>query len=602
MPFRTSNPLFRFALLLCLSASIHRCNQEPTPAPVDTSTYARVEADADSAQSSSGPPEIRFADFTAESGIDFVHETGAFGKKWMPESLASGCVIFDYDGDDRQDVLFLNGTFWKGHKAAGEALTPHLYRNLGGMQFEDVTMASGLNISFYGMGGTAGDYDGDGDPDLYLTSVGDNLLLRNDEGRFTDVTRQAGVGGGTWEADDGSRSSEWSTSAAWVDVDRDGWLDLFVGNYVQWSPETDLYTSIDGENKSYATPQEYRGLTSRLYRNVGNGQFEDVTEASGVLNPEGKTMGVAVTDYDGDGDPDIVVTNDTQPNFLYRNAGDGTFEDVALTAGVAYDEAGRARAGMGVDVAGVDAEGRVGIAIGNFSREPVSLYVQSYDELFIDFAGKKRLSTPTLLPLTFGVAFVDVDLDGLQDMVCVNGHLEPEINRVLKEITYRQLPQLFWNEEGERFVDVSSTAGPGFERKMVGRGLAYADLDNDGDLDLVMTENGGRPMVARNDSKTGNVLRVKLIGDGPNTMAIGTKVRLVSGDQSREQMVRTGSSYMSQSETVLTFGLGSAETVDSLQVKWNDNQATTLTQVKGNRMLTVSQDGTIQEGEFDGSK
>ena len=291
-----------------------------------------------------GPPRIRFTDVTAESGIDFVHQTGAFGEKWMPESLASGCMVFDYDQDGLSDVLFLNGTFWPGHKGEGGAPTPRLYRNKGGMRFEDVTEQAGLNVAVYGMGGTAGDYDGDGDPDLYLTSVGDNLLLRNDGGRFVDVTINAGVGGGAWETDDGRREPEWSTSAAWVDVDSDGWIDLFVGNYVQWSPETDLFASIDGENKSYATPQEYRGLSARLYRNLGNGRFEDVTEASGVYNPDGKTMGVAVSDYDSDGDPDIFVTNDTQPNFLYKNAGNGTFEDVAKTAGTLAISAGMSAA------------------------------------------------------------------------------------------------------------------------------------------------------------------------------------------------------------------------------------------------------------------
>ena len=545
-----------------------------------------------------GPPTIRFTDVTAASGIDFVHQTGAFGEKWMPESLASGCVIFDYDGDGWLDVLFLNGTFWSGHEGEGEAPTPRLYRNRGAMRFEDVTERAGLNIAVYAMGATAGDYDGDGDSDLYLTSVGDNLLLRNDGGIFVDATVEAGVGGGTWATDSGKREPEWSTSAVWVDVDKDGWIDLFVGNYVQWSAETDLYASIDGENKSYATPQGYRGLSARLYRNLGDGRFEDVSKASGVYNPDGKTMGVAVSDYDGDGDPDIVVTNDTQPNFLYQNDGTGVFEDVALTAGVAYDGAGRARAGMGVDVASVDASGSIGIAIGNFSRESLSLYVQSLDGLFIDFAGKKRIATPTLLPLTFGVAFVDVDLDGFQDIVCVNGHLEPEINRVQKEITYRQRPQLFWNDGTRRFVDVSDAAGSGFERAIVGRGLAYGDLDNDGDIDLVMVENGGTPIVARNDNPKGNAIRVRLVGNAPNTMALGAKVRVVVGDRSSEHMVRTGSSYMSQSETILTFGLDQATTADSLVVTWGNAAPTTLTSVRAGRTVVISQDGTVLEEPF----
>lgn len=516
----------------------------------------------------------------------------------MPESLASGVVIFDYDSDGRQDVLFLNGAGWPDHET-GRTPTQRLYRNTGDLRFQDVSTETGLAISYYAMGGTAGDYDGDGDADLYLTGVGDNLLLRNDDGQFTDVTAGAGVAGGRWTSDDGNEEPEWSTSAVWVDVDQDGWVDLFVGNYVQWSPETDLFTSIDGENKSYATPQEYRGLTSRLFRNLGDGTFEDVTEKSGVYNPEGKTLGVAVSDYDGDGDPDLIVTNDTQPNFLYRNAGNGTFEDVALTAGVAYDAAGRARAGMGVDVASVDEAGRLGIAIGNFSRESVSLYVQSYEDLFIDLAGKTRIATPTLLPLTFGVVFVDVDLDGYQDLVCVNGHLEPEINKVLKDITYRQKPQLFWNDEGQRFVDVTEQAGSGFGRAIVGRGLAYGDLDGDGDVDLVMTENGGPPLIARNDSEVGNVLRLRLVGKAPNRMALGAIAHVTADGRSRKAMVRTGSSYLSQNETVLTFGVGSATVVDTVSVRWPDGSEAQWTDVKVNRLLTIDQAGSVQEDVFE---
>jgi hypothetical protein len=545
------------------------------------------------------PPPILFTDVTTESGIDFVHHTGAFGQKWMPESLASGCLIFDYDQDGRQDVLFLSGTFWPGHHGEGAVPTPRLYRNLGQMRFEDVTESAGLNLPVYAMGGTAGDYDGDGDRDLYITSVGDNLLLRNDGGRFIDVTDKAGVGGGRWETDAGKSEPEWSTSAVWVDADRDGWIDLFVGNYVQWSPETDLFASIDGESKSYATPQEYKGLSARLYRNLGNGTFKDVTQASGVFNPDGKTMGIAVSDTDSDGDPDIVVTNDTQPNFLYKNAGDGTFEDVALTAGVAYDGAGRARAGMGVDVASVDTAGSLGIAIGNFSREPLSLYVQTWDDLFIDFAGKTRIATPTLLPLTFGVVFVDADLDGFADVVCANGHLEPEINRVQKEVTYRQRPLMFWNNGRGRFVDVSDDAGSGFARQIVGRGLAYGDLDNDGDIDLVMVENGGPPLVARNDTKVSNAIRVRLVGDAPNTDALGASVRVVADGRSRLKMVRTGSSYMSQSETILTFGLGKTSSVDSLIVLWGKGGQTELASIPAGRTVVISQNGSVVEEPFE---
>ena len=577
------------------------CSSDPAPEPVDTSGYAKTEAKVDSAASvRSGPPAISFTDVTDASGVDFVHNTGAFGEKWMPESVASGCILFDYDGDGRLDMLFQNGTFWEGHEQEGPIPTPKLYRNLGAMQFEDVTAAVGLDVPIYGMGGTAGDYDGDGDADLYLTTVSNNVLFRNDGGRFRDVTREAGVGGGQWLTEDGRSEPEWSMSAAWVDVDRDGWIDLFVTNYVQWSPETDLFATFDGKTKSYATPQEYAGLTSRLYRNLGDGRFEDVTERSGVYNPNGKSLGVAVADYDEDGDADIAVANDTQPNFLYRNNGDGTFEDIALTAGVAYDGAGRARAGMGIDIASVDASGALGIAIGNFSRESLSLYVEAGDDLFIDLAGKRRLSTPTLLPLTFGVVFADVDLDGYQDIVCANGHLEPTINDVQKEITYAQRPQLFWNDAGTRYVEVSESAGSGFGTAIVGRGLAFGDLDKDGDIDLVFAQSGGKPIVARNDSESGNVLRVRLVGKAPNTSAIGAAVSVVASGQSRTSMVRTGSSYLSQSEKVLTFGIGSAERIETLTVRWPDGSTRALSDVAINELLTIHEDGKVTTSELVG--
>ncbi|HCK10391.1 MAG TPA: CRTAC1 family protein [Candidatus Latescibacteria bacterium] len=595
IPNRRTTLLFFLVLLFS-------CRQEPVPEAVDTSSYATTDHAETSFAGLGGPPRITYTDVTDSSGIDFVHATGAFGEKWMPESLASGVVLFDYDDDGRLDVLFVNGTFWDGHPGEGSAPTLALYRNLGGFCFEETTREAGLDVAVYGMGGTAGDYDGDGDKDLFVTTVEDNLLFRNDEGVFVDVTETAGVDGGRWQTDKGRREPEWSTSAAWLDYDRDGWLDLFVGNYVQWSPETDLFTSIDGENKSYATPQEYKGLSSRLYRNLGNERFEDVSVRAGVYNEEGKTMGIAITDYDRDGDPDIFVTNDTQPNFLYRNGGDGTFEDVALLAGVAYDGAGRARAGMGVDVASVDTSGSLGIAIGNFSRESLSLYVQSWKDLFIDFAGKKRIATPTLLPLTFGVVFADVDLDGHQDIICVNGHLEPEINRIQKEITYRQVPQLFWNNGATQFEEVTSEAGSAFARPIVGRGLAYGDIDNDGDLDLVMVENSGKPIVARNDTKTLNGIRVELVGQAPNTGGIGATVRVHFDDRSVVRTVRTGSSYLSQNETTLTFGLGSITQADSVEVTWGSGEQMCFTMLESGFIYRISETGTINEKTFATSK
>jgi hypothetical protein len=516
---------------------------------------------------------IRFKDVTSEAGVDFIHETGAFGQKWMPETIGSGAAFLDYDVDGWPDLLLVNSTTWPG-RAGGRRPTSRLYRNLGDGRFEDVTRAAGLDIPLYGMGIAAADYDADGDPDLYLTAVGDNKLLRNDGGRFTDVTALTGTSGNRPGED---APPAWSTGAAWLDVDRDGWLDLFVCNYVQWTPETDLFTTLDGTNKSYATPHQYDGESCRLYRNQGGEPsargpgFIDVTDAVGLANPEGKSLGVAVEDFNGDRWLDIVVSNDTYQNFFYLNDGDGTFTDHALPAGVAFDEYGRARAGMGIDVADVTSSGRLSIAIGNFSNEPVSLYTQIGDGLFQDLAGSARLTRSTLLPLTFGLLFADLDLDGYPDLLLGNGHIEPDINAVQGDVTFAQLPQLLQNDGRGQFVDVTGQVGGGFDQPIVARGIATADIDHDGDLDLVISVNGGPAKLLRNDLPTDGArwLRIRLIGAAPNRDAIGAVVTLYAGETAQRRMVRTGSSYLSQSElNPVILGLGEHAAADSLVVRW----------------------------------
>jgi hypothetical protein len=444
---------------------------------------------------------VRFTDVTNEAGIVFHHVTGAFGKKWMPETVGSGGGFLDYDNDGWIDLFLVNSTEWPGHES-GKDSHSRLYRNLGNGTFEDVTDQVGLNFSCYGMGSYFADFDADGDQDIYLTAVGKNKLLRNDHGKFTDITDRAHVPGN--DPHDTSASA-WSTGAAWIDIDRDGWLDLVVANYVKWSPDTDIYTTRDGKTKSYATPDVYEGESCRLYRNVNGRYFEDYTEKAGLLDEKGKSLGIAIEDFNRDDWPDIVIINDTQPNFLYMNQGDGTFVNQASVAGIGYDENGRARAGMGVDVADIKNNGKLAIAIGNFSREPISLYTQIGDgKLFQDLAGSARLTRPSLLQLTFGLLFTDLDLDGYLDLVVANGHIEPEINEVQKDITFAQKPQVFYNDQGH-FIEITENAGIAFNEPIVGRGLASADFDQDGDLDLLITVNGGSPRLLRNDLGNKNI-------------------------------------------------------------------------------------------------
>lgn len=528
-----------------------------------------------------------FSDVTLPAGIHFRHETGAFGNKWMPETMGSGCALFDWDGDGLLDVLLINGTYWPGHEKAGALPTLRLYRNVGGWQFEDVTVRAGLDFSIYGMGCAVGDFDGDGDLDLFLTAVGNNRLLRNDDGRFVEVTEMAGVAGGQWVSATGQSHAEWSTGAAWVDVDGDGWLDLFVCNYVQWAPEADLFATIDGVNKSYATPQQYPGSSNRLYRNRGDGTFDDVTLSAGIFNAHGKSLGVVVLDADGDGNPDLIVANDTEPNFYYRNRGDGTFEERGVEAGVAYGADGRARAGMGIDVAVL--EGQPVVAIGNFSREPVSLFQRSTDGFFADEGEIWGVAGATFWSLTFGLVFFDFDLDGAPDLALANGHIDPGINRVQRQTTYAQQAQLFRNDGKGRFREVSNQSGPPFLRPVVGRGLAFGDLDGDGDLDLVMTTSGGSAVLMRNEGPVGQALRIRLRGAWPNIHALGAVVTVESGGQMQQAMVRTGASYLSQSEMALTFGLGQKALAEQVRVRWPGGQMEVLEDLEAGATYVVEQ-------------
>jgi hypothetical protein len=526
-----------------------------------------------------------FTDITARAGITFVHNNGAFGKKYLPETLGSGCLFLDIDNDGAEDVLLVNSTNWPGH--AGPKSRLALYRNTGDGTFVDVTAGSGLDVELYGLGGAAADYDNDGRVDVYITALGGNRLFRNlGAGRFADVTRQAGVGDGGF-----------STSALWFDYDGDGKLDLFVAHYVNWSEAGDLFCTLDGKNKSYCTPESYKGASPSLYRNRGDGTFENVTTQAGVSDRSSKGLGVAMLDFDGDGRMDLFVANDTEPNRLYRNKGNGTFEDVAVRAGIAFSEAGLARAGMGVDAGDYDGSGRPSLIIGNFSNQMMALYHNEGKGLFIDDAPRSAVGKASLLTLTFGCFFFDYDLDGAPDIFAANGHVDDDIEHVQSRVTYAEKPHLFRNVNRKQFEEVTAQAGAALQRPMVARGAAYGDYDNDGDLDILITTNGGPARLLRNDGGNANhVLRVQTIGTASNRDGIGARIDVtVSGGAKLWQIVKTGSSYASQSELPLTFGLGTATSVDSIRVTWPTGRSEEVRSVKGDQSITIKEGaGVVQ--------
>jgi hypothetical protein len=559
-------------------------------------------------------PLVPFTDITDPAGIRFVHVNGAFGRKLLPETMGSGVAFLDFDGDGHQDLLFVNSCYWPGHEESEKRPTLALYRNKGDGTFEDVTAAAGLAVTMYGMGVTVGDFDNDGWPDVYITGVGGNRLFRNvpkGKGRgFEDVTEKAGVGGpGGWPSGPVDflqlqKPLTFSSSAAFLDYDGDGRLDLFVCNYVVWSPHFDITQGFQlvGHGRAYGPPNSFEGTQCVLYRNKGDGTFEDVSARAGVhvfgplKRPIAKALGVTVCDADGDGWPDIVVGNDTVRNFFFHNKGDGTFEEVGELAGVAQPE-GRPRGAMGTDW-GEYRPGRSAVLIGNFADEPNTFLRLDNPKqlLFSDAAMAEGIAGPSRVLLKFGLFFFDYDLDGRQDLLTCNGHLEPEINKVQASQQYRQPVQLFWNCGGRpSFVTVSEKeAGPDLFRPLVGRGCAYADINGDGQLDVVLTENNGRARLLRNDGKTGNNwVRLWLEGDGKrsNRSAIGARVTLEAGGLVQRREVTSARGYLSQSELPVTFGLGKATKIDRVTIEWpgRNGGKQVLTDLAINKLHRVKQ-------------
>lgn len=569
--------------LLATALVTGACDRGPAapgaPTGADAARPATQDAAGAPSEGAPGLPAIpvTFTDVTQAAGIRFTHTSGRTGRKYLPETLGAGVAFTDLDGDGWSDLVFVNGRSWS---PGGRRTTAAFYRNDTRGGFVDRTAGSGLDVPLYGMGIAAADYDGDGRADLYLTALdGDRLFHNEGGGRFRDVTAAAGI-----------RNASFGTSAAWLDYDRDGHPDVFVANYVRWSEKDDLWCSIDGATKSYCTPESYPGTASVLYRNLGNGRFADVSREAGVSDPTSKSLGVATLDYDGDGWVDLFVANDTQPNKLYRNNGNGTFADHGIRAGVAYSEDGVARGAMGADAADFDGSGRPHLLVGNFSNQMLGLYHNEGQGLFVDEAPRSIVGRASLLSLTFGVFFFDYDLDGGLDILAANGHIEEEIARVQPTVQYKQAPLLLRNSGGGSFEDASRAVGAAFTRPIVGRGAAYADYDHDGDLDVVLTSNDGPATLFRNDGGSAHAwLGVHVEGTTATRDGLGAIVRVRSGAGAQWQMVRSGSSYASESDRVLRFGLGRDQAVSELVVEWPGGGTDRLTDVASNRIVTIRQ-------------
>jgi hypothetical protein len=531
----------------------------------------------------SSPPAalVHFSDATEHAGIRFTHNSGRAGRKFLPETLGSGCAFFDADGDGWPDILLLNSKDWtpRGHKSLNA-----LYRNNHDGTFTNITAGSGLDIEMYAMGVAIGDYDNDGRDDVYVTALdGDHLFHNEGGGKFRDVTAGSGI-----------RNASFGTSAAWLDYDRDGKLDLFVANYVQWTPKGDLWCSLDGATKSYCTPESYKGTSCKLYHNVGGGKFEDVSPKAGIADPTSKSLGVTVFDYNNDGWPDIFVANDTQPNKLYRNNKNGTFTEEGMAAGVAFGEDGVARGAMGTDAGDYDRSGRAHLLVGNFSNQMLGLYHNEGTGLFVDEAPSSTVGRASLLTLAFGVFFFDYDLDGYPDIFAANGHIEEEIGRVQPKVQYKEPPLLFHNQGQRRFENVTVAMGQAFNRAIVARGAAYADYDHDGDLDVLVTTNHGPAYLFRNDGGNHNKwLCVRLVGTKSNRDGIGAVVRVESASGKQWNAVHSGGSYCSQSDLELTFGLGKDPAVTALEIEWPSGAKQRLANITANQFLTIDEDKGI---------
>ncbi len=541
------------------------------------------------------PPKVIFTNITQQAGIDFIHQNGATGQRFLPETMGSGAAFFDYDNDGDQDLLLINSQYWETPKDQAQA-TMALYNNNGQGQFTNVTVSVGLEQSFYGMGVAVGDYNGDGWVDVFITTVGQNHLFQNQQGQFVDVTQSAGL----------ADKPQWSSSSGFFDYDQDGDLDLFIANYIQWSKQLDIDVNyqLTGIGKAYGPPTSYQGTQNQLYRNNGDGSFTDVSQQVGLEvshptthQPIGKALAVNFVDTDQDGDLDIFVANDTVQNFLFENqiASSGRFEEIGMMSGLAFDRNGQATGAMGADFAYYRNNQALALAIGNFANEMTALYLAEDTNQFSDVAMVDGIGPESRLKLSFGLVFLDYDLDGRLDLLQANGHLENEINTIQPSQHYQQTPQLFWNcgkDCRTQFIAVKAQQNNNdLFQAIVGRGLTYADIDNDGDLDILITQNGGRPLLLRNDQQLNHHwLRLKLKGKGNNQNAIGATVQLSVDGIIQTRQVMPTRSYLSQVELPLSFGLGSHSQVEWLNIQWPNGQQQRMTHPNIDQLLVINQE------------
>jgi hypothetical protein len=526
-----------------------------------------------------------FVDVTAKLGIHFKQEASPTSKKYLLETMGSGVALFDYDNDGRLDIFFANGARIDDPtpkstvpQKDGSKYWNRLYHQKSDGTFEDVTEKAGLAGNGYSTGVAVGDYDNDGFDDLFVAGYGHSTLYHNNgDGTFTDVTASAGVAG-----------SGWATSAAWVDYDNDGRLDLVVARYMEWDFD-DIYCGQGARFRSYCHPDAFKPASVLLYHNDGNSKFTEVAQKAGMGKP-GKGLGLAIADYDHDGWMDILLANDSIPEFLFHNKGNGTFEEVGLVSGIGLDSSGGTFAGMGVDFADYNNDGWPDVIITDLANQKYALYTNARDGTFEYSTLSAGLGAVSLAHSAWGVRFVDYDNDGWKDLFMVQSHVMDTIQLEQPHLRYRESPLLLWNDKGKKFLDVSAQSGEVFQQKWAARGMAIGDIDNDGRIDVVVTENDGPAWVLRNETSTRNHwITFKLVGVKSNRDGIGAQIKITTADGSQYATVTTAGSYQSSSDKRVHFGLGLANAVTQAEIRWPSGITQVLKNLQVDQILTVTE-------------